>query len=181
MSQSTPKAGGGLDVRAAAKLAQKRGEAAAAPEAEPELVPREIPFQINYRGPDGKPQSAQVTSRIMNREARDNAARTRAILAGGPWTHLPAPDAGRIYALATLTFQVPDCPDWLLDAASNDPALLKQIDDVLTRHEQEYLFRDGAPGQGSSARPRILVRVLAGPWATGAGGDEPGAPERGAS
>ena len=130
-----------------------------ATEAKPkELVDREESFTLKYTAPDGVLREATLVSRIKTAKDRLTLGRMAATLSGGAqWSSLPAMVAARIWAIANLTVQLADPPDWVLHWAQEDDDLLYQVANELEVHESRYFRGDDPEGNGEAQASRVVI------------------------
>lgn len=148
-----------LDLTSASHMAQTKSDQKV--EAKQELVPREQTFKVQYAAPDGKKFSGSLRSKIMDGAQRTMVGRICAEMAGGQaWAKLPPSAAARIYALATLHQQLVTPPEWVLEWAQQDDALLDSVFAKLSEHEA--FFFDGVPKEGEEdqRKPRVHIDLV---------------------
>jgi len=127
-----------------------------------ELVDRDHVFSVNYTSPEGKTFEAQIVSRIPDGDERIDIARIAAKRAGVKWDTLPAAQAARIWAQATLAVQLREPPAWLARWVLEDDALLFSCFDVCSTHEGEFFRFSGGKSSDGAERSRIsIVTTLA--------------------
>jgi hypothetical protein len=111
------------------------------------LVKREEDISFFYQHQDGQTKPHTITSYVLNGEGRNKMARIQTGLSGGvSFSSLPADEQGRITCIARIATQVKDCPDYLLEIASEDLDFCFELATQLVRHEMRY-FR-GVDSQG---------------------------------
>ena len=76
------------------------------------LVPREVRFSVTYTAPDGTKHAGALVSRVPNGDERVSIDRRAAVLAGAPWDHLSDYARARCSALALVSVQLRDMPEW---------------------------------------------------------------------
>jgi len=140
-----------LDLRSVSDAAD------VAPAESAPLVGRELPLNVTYTSPKGKTYSDAVVSRILDGEGRQKRARAAAILAGVPWAHMPPTEAMRCWALATLSTQLVDPPEWLNEWAPQHDALLFRLANECYDHDTQF-FRGGR-GTGDDGEEIACVVV----------------------
>lgn len=122
------------------------------PEKQEALVPREITLTIKYTAPDGQTYHEPIRSRVLSGEERLLVERRTALLAGAPWDQLSEYARARITALALVSVQLRDIPDWLNQWLAEDDDLLFTLRGEVERHSSAwFLGALGASGTDASA------------------------------
>lgn len=154
----------GLQQKAVAEVtAIQQNMSAETPSEREALTPREITFEIEYLAPDGKDRRGVIKSVVLTSDGRLAKARIFATLTSGVSVDsLSQEDFFRLDALARLTTQAKDVPDWLLDACGEDLELLVTVHNMLMEHENRY-FRGNAKKGSEQAGPS-RVRVTKSPF-----------------
>ena len=150
--QSPP---GAIDLRGLKERASKEGQAAPAA-----LTPREQRWSVGYEAPSGQTLSATLVSRIASGDERIQIARMAADLAACPWQRLPPNQAARIWAMATLTVQLRDPPEWVLEWAQEDDSLLFSLFQQAAEHESLYFHGDVGEGAEDTQQRRLALSVI---------------------
>lgn len=112
------------------------------------LVPREITLTLNYLAPTGERYETVLVSRIPNGDERMLIDRRTAMLAGAQWDNLSEYAKLRCSALALVSVQVRDIPDWLNQWITEDDDLLWTVRGECERHSAGW-FRS-ALGEGAT-------------------------------
>ena len=127
-----------------------------------ELTPREITFTVAYDSPDGKDLSATLKSRVLDADGRMAKMRVVAQLTRGvDVEQLSQEDHYRVDALARLSIQVIDPPDWVFNAAGMDLELLIKINTILLEHETRYFRGNARKGEADTLQERVRTSVPA--------------------
>jgi len=119
------------------------------------LVPREITLNVRYTAPDGQVYDEPIRSRVLSGEERLLVERRSALLAGAPWDHLSEYARARITALALVSVQLRDIPDWLNQWLSEDDDLLFTLRGEVERHSSAWFL--GAMGEGGADKSASRV------------------------
>jgi hypothetical protein len=116
------------------------------------LMPREVRFSITYSAPDGTKHAGALVSRVPNGDERMSIDRRAAVLAGAPWAHLSQYAQARCLALALVSVQLRDMPEWVATWAAEDDDLLFALREECERHSAVW-FRAtlGARAEDPSA------------------------------
>ena len=115
---------------------------------EPKFVSREEEISFFYAQDNGTNKPYQITSRVLNGEGRTKMARIQTGLAGGlPFETLPVDEQGRITCIARIATQIKDCPEYLLEIASEDLDFCFELATQLVRHEMRYFRGIDSEGQ----------------------------------
>lgn len=136
-----------------------RGGAPAAQASEPKtLTPRDLEVAVTWEDPaTGTVHRATLVSRILGRDEIARRDQWAAVMAGQPWECLPPAARARIWQTVTVTIQLREVPDWLLDALGEDDELLARLFQVTEAHTARYFRRDGGEGQEGQGGRRIEV------------------------
>lgn len=122
------------------------------------LVKRDHAFSVSYLSPEGVEYNASVVSRVPSFQIKAAMTRMEADLCGGrPWELFSAQRQGWMQAVARVSLQLADPPNWLLQWAQQDDDLLIQLYQQCVKHEALFFRADLFPGQGASARPRVVL------------------------
>lgn len=146
-----------MDLRNVKKLGEAPPETAPV---ERPLTPRELPLRVTYVAPDGKRHEDTVTSRVMDATDRAEKVRIMAAItgrAGGVWGALPITEQAYVIALATVSVQLRNIPDWLNKWAPQDDALLMQLFEACEGHASRYFRRDAGASAADAAGARVSV------------------------
>ena len=119
------------------------------------LVPREITLTLNYLAPTGAKYQAVLVSRVPNGDERILIDRRTAVLSGAHWDHLSEYARLRCSALALVSVQVREIPDWLNQWLTEDDELLWTVGGECERHSSAW-FRSAL---GSRAGDETATRV----------------------
>lgn len=131
-----------------------------------DLVPREIQFNISgFVDPEtGAVHKGLLVSRIMDADERVRCGQIAAALANSPWHFLPPIEQARFRAMALVSIQIREPPDWFSKWFKLSADLLFPIAEQCELHDQRYLRPGSGPGNSDETRPVILVSsVLSGP------------------
>lgn len=154
-----------LDLRKVKADAETAAETTPAKSNSP-VIPRDIEFTVNYNAPDGESYSADLTSRVCDGNGRTLRNRVLASLLNGLSRQAVGEDEYiRYEALARVSTQLVDMPEWMNTWVSQDDELLANINAVLMEHEYRF-FRGNTPqGEGGErlARIRVDSPLLKGP------------------
>lgn len=116
------------------------------------VVEREHSFSITYDAPDGQTYSADLVSRILDGAGRLLRAKVGArLLNGMSSSSMSKDDIARIEALAQVSVQLVDIPEWLDTWVAQDDVLLVQLHSLLMEHEYRY-FRGNTPEGANDER-----------------------------
>lgn len=149
-----------LDLRAARTAASGTTLAdTRVPPAPPEerLVGREEALEVRFRTPDGESLRATVISRVMGAQEQARVGQLCALLAGGPWDHLPSAFQSRIVGIALVATQLRSIPDWLDDWMQRDAELLAQLVEFCEWHSGRWLHGEPSAGASAKGEPRVAV------------------------
>lgn len=119
------------------------------------LIPREITLNLQYLAPTGEQYNTVLVSRVPNGDERMLIDRRTAMLGGAHWDHLSEYARLRYSALALISVQVRDIPDWLNQWITEDDDLLWTVRGECERHSSAW-FRS-ALGQGEDGEVRSRV------------------------
>ncbi len=154
-----------MDLRKLAQEADNLKEEVVVDEVpQPKLTPREIQFSLLYEA-GGVVKETVLTSRVMNGDERFKASRIAADIAGRPWSLLPANTQIHAIALGTLTMQLRNPPEWVLNAAQEDEELAIQLFASCRGHDDRWFKRSGREGGSGEEIPRIRVSEVGTPSA----------------
>ena len=117
-------------------------------EDKPSFVNREEDLSFFYTHDSGESKAHQITSRVLNGEGRTKMARIQTGLSGGiAFEALPVDEQGRITCIARIATQVKDCPEYLLEIASEDLDFCFELATQLVRHEMRYFRGVNSEGE----------------------------------
>lgn len=119
------------------------------------LVPREITLNIRYTAPDGVQYQEPIRSRVLSGEERLLVERRTALLAGAPWDHLSEYARVRISALALVSVQLRDIPDWLNQWLTEDDDLLFTLRGEVERHSSAWFLSAMGEGDADAKASRV--------------------------
>lgn len=119
------------------------------------LVPREIALTLNYLAPTGEKYQTVLVSRVPNGDERMLIDRRTAMLAGAQWEHLSEYARIRCSALALVSVQLREIPDWLNQWLTEDDELLWTVRGECERHSSAW-FRSAL---GSCAGDETASRI----------------------
>lgn len=119
------------------------------------LIPREISLNLNYLSPTGERYTSVLVSRIPNGDERMLIDRRTAVLSGTSWETLSEYARLRHSALALVSVQIRDIPDWLNQWITEDDELLWAVRGECERHSSAW-FRSAL---GESATDETARRV----------------------
>jgi len=126
------------------------------------LTAREVAISLEYQAPDGVDYSADITSIILDGDARQAKTRVLAQLTRGlnP-DNLGAEDRYRAEALSRLVTQVKDAPEWLLNFAAEDLELLVYVTGLLVEHETRYFRGNTTKSKEGEGAGRVRATIPA--------------------
>ena len=152
MTTATPRAGESIDLMALKK------EALGQTSSDLPIVPREREFDVKYSAPDGNAYATTLVSAIKTGDSRVLVGQMASQMArGAVWVSLPPATQARIWALANISVQLREPPEWVLQWSQEDDSLLYGISRVLEVHEDAYFRGHGTEGQGSSGSSRLEI------------------------
>ncbi len=142
--------------------ASKEEQVATSKEERYPLTPRAVSIAIEYQAPNGTDYTADITSTILDGDARQAKTRVLAQLTRGlnPDT-LISEDRYRYEALSRLVTQVKDAPEWLLESAGEDLELLVYVTGLLVEHETRYFRGNTNKGEEGEGAGRVRATVPA--------------------
>jgi hypothetical protein len=121
------------------------------------LVPREVRFTISYRAPDGVKYTGALVSRVPNGDERMSIDRRAAVLAGAPWAHLSEYSQARCLALALVSVQLRDMPEWVATWAAEDDELLFALRGECERHSAAWFRATLGASAADPSASRVAV------------------------
>lgn len=161
MSRPAPTFGEPSALAAAMEAAAR--PAVAAPVAESgykPLIGRSTPIVVEWTNPETGELKSWSGHAAIPVNAETSRGRIVAALTGGvAWEALPADLRGLAVARAYCATGLASPPPWLIDAASNDPALAMRLGGALAAHEQAFFLADD--GSGDATTRRCAVRMVA--------------------
>ena len=119
-----------------------------------DLVPRSLPVTVEYTDPEGVAHRAVCESRIMSGDERILCDRRASILAQTRLSDLGEYAKARCEALALLSTQLRDIPDWVNKWSQVDDRLLFALREELERHTLRFFWGDVEQSEGAQ---RIAV------------------------
>ena len=158
MTTTTPRSRESIDLLALKKEAQGQNST------EPGIVPREQEFDVRYHAPDGETHASTLISEIKSGDGRVLVGQLAAQMARGAiWVSLPPATQARVWALANITIQLQEPPEWVLRWCQEDDSLLYGVSRVLEVHESDYFRGHGESGEAleESSRLEIITRPAA--------------------
>ena len=144
-----------MDLRTLGQTEQAAQEPVEQEQERVELVPREITLTLSYLAPTGQKHNAVLVSRVPNGDERMLIDRRTAVLSGAHWDHLSEYARLRCSALALVSVQVRDIPDWLNQWITEDDELLWTVRGECERHSAAW-FRSAL---GARAADESATRV----------------------
>jgi hypothetical protein len=121
------------------------------------LIKREIPIVVSYTDPEGVDHQDTIISKVPDGDGKLMIDRKMAVLAGSNWDLLSPLSRLRIEAMAVLSVQIVNIPDWLNQWSVCDDDLLFQVREVLGRHTSLYFRADIGAGEGNEAGQRLAI------------------------
>lgn len=121
------------------------------------LVPREVRFSITYTAPDGTRHGGVLVSRVPNGDERVSVDRRAAVLAGAPWDHLSEYARARCSALALVSVQLRDMPEWAATWAAEDDDLLFVLREECERHAAAWFRAALGARAGDASASRVAI------------------------
>ena len=122
-------------------------------------VPRQMEIELRYSDPDGTNHVGVVMSNIKTGQQRVQVGQMAAQLSNGvPWASLPPMVAARVWALANVTVQLIDPPEWVLQWVQEDAELLFGIANQLEEHESTYFRGHPEQGTANANSQRMVIR-----------------------
>jgi len=121
------------------------------------LVPREVRFSVTYTAPDGTKHAGSLVSRVPNGDERVSIDRRAAVLAGAPWDHLSEYARARCSALALVSVQLRDMPEWAATWASEDDDLLFALREECERHSAAWFRATLGARAGDPSASRVAI------------------------
>lgn len=116
-------------------------------EQEQELTPRSLPVTVEYTDPEGSSHRAVCESRIMTGDERILCDRRASLLAQIPLSDLGDYARARCEALALVSTQLRDIPDWLNKWVQEDDRLLFALREELERHTLRFFWGDNGESE----------------------------------
>ena len=153
-----------IDLRGAVLAADLPVESA-----EP-LVSREQVWTVRYTAPDGTAHEGAVVSRVMTGDEQMKAHRVASDMLSRPWDLMPGAAQLQALALGTIAVQLRDPPEWLLDAAPDDPELSAALFASCREHGARWFRRDPASGEVNQGEPRVRISTSGSPTVARIGG-----------
>ena len=120
------------------------------------LRQRSETWNLTYTDPAGVEHSGICVSTIPDGDGRIEIARKMSRLCQGSWESLPSDEAYRLRALATLSIQLSESPDWVNRWSVEDDELLFALYGRALRHMNAWFLGDGEAGEGEEAKPRVV-------------------------
>lgn len=133
------------------------------------LVSRELHFTLSYEA-GGVSREAVLTSRIMTGDEKSKAFTIASDLAKRPWDRLPAKAQLFYISLGTVSVQLRNPPDWVLDACQEDEELALQLYASCIGHDARWFSGNDEPSQGGEEIPRIRIIEIGTPSLGNVGG-----------
>ena len=131
-------------------------------ETEKELTPRSITFSLVYNAPNGKTYQDQLTSKVMDGEARLIKTRVFTQLTRGMiLDSVPMEEKLRLEAISRTVAQIEDAPDWFNEWCVQDNELLKEVNDLLIDHEFQFFKSDVGEGEEGKRKKRVSITCTA--------------------
>lgn len=156
-----------MDLRKLAKEADKVDKEA--PSTPKKLVSRELHFSLSYEA-GGVSREAVLTSRIMTGDEKSKAFTIASDLARRPWDRLPA-NAQLLYiSLGTVSIQLRNPPEWVLDACQEDEELALQLYASCIGHDARWFSGNDGSGESGEESPRIRITEIGIPTIGNVGG-----------
>lgn len=121
------------------------------------LVKRELPLIITYHDPEGEKHQDTVISKVPDGDGKLLIDRKMALLAGGAWENLSPISKLRIEAIAVLSVQLVNAPEWLNKWAVIDDELLFDLREQLGKHASLYFRPSLGQSQSDSAVSRVAI------------------------
>ena len=121
------------------------------------LVPREVRFSVTYTAPDGTKHAGSLVSRVPNGDERVSIDRRAAVLAGAPWDHLSDYARARCSALALVSVQLRDMPEWAATWAAEDDDLLFTLREECERHSAAWFRATLGASAADPSASRVAV------------------------
>ena len=121
------------------------------------LVKRELPLIITYHDPEGEKHQDTVISKVPDGDGKLLIDRKMALLAGGAWENLSPISKLRIEAIAVLSVQLVNAPEWLNKWAVIDDELLFDLREQLGKHASLYFRPNIGQGQGATEVARVAI------------------------
>lgn len=149
--------------KAEEEVAASKEELLPSPHAERyELTPREVTISLEYQAPDGVDYSADITSAILDGDARQAKTRVLSQLTRGVNLEtMTQEDRYRYEALSRLVTQVKEPPEWLLEFAAEDLELLVYVTGLLVEHETRYFRGNTYKSETAEGAGRVRATVPA--------------------
>ena len=123
------------------------------------VVPRSLDIDVKYTAPDNTVNVATLISSIKTGEQRSQVARIAARLTNNtPWELMPPVAQARFWALANISVQIVDPPDWFLRWVEEDDQLLYGVANQLEEHERRFFRGYSTSSDGNSQSDRLVVR-----------------------
>jgi len=121
------------------------------------LIKRELPLIITYHDPEGERHQDTVISKVPDGDGKLLIERKMALLSAGPWENLSPLAKLRIEAIAVLSVQLVQPPEWLNKWAVIDDELLFDLREQLGKHANLYFRPSVGQGAGDSAVSRVAI------------------------
>jgi len=126
------------------------------------VVPRRVSFSITYDAPDGNTFEEDLVSEVLDSDGRMAKARVLSALTRGVIAaNLPEQEQLRLEALARVTVQLPDPPEWVLEWCGADIELLSEINNILVEHETRYFRGNNRQSGENTFEQRISISCSA--------------------
>ena len=122
------------------------------------LTPRVVSFSIEYDSPTGETYQDTLKSKVMDGEARLIKNRVFSQLVRGTTLEsLPLDERLRLEAIARVTAQVVNPPEWFNEWCVQDVDLLKGVNDLLLDHERMFLQSNTRTSKTGERRTRVSI------------------------
>ena len=126
---------------------------------ESDVIPRALEIEVRYTSPEGASHVANLVSNIKTGEQRSQVSRMAARLTNNtPWELMPPMAQARFWALANISVQLVDPPEWFLRWVEEDDQLLYAVANQLEEHERRFFRGHSTQGDGNPQTDRLVVR-----------------------
>lgn len=123
-----------------------------------EFASRVENFPVSYHLDEQGEMKAQLSSKVMDHEARLRYDRVLQELSGGlSFDNLPIETKNRYICMARIVCQCINAPDWLLKAAGEDLEFCYMLGGRLLEHESRFFRYSSGKNEEHQSKPRFSI------------------------
>jgi len=123
-----------------------------------EFASRVENFPVTYHVDEEGEKKAQLSSKVMDHEARLRYDRVLQELSGGlAFDNLPIETKNRYICMARIVCQCINAPDWLLKVAGEDLEFCYMLGGRLLEHESRFFRYSSGKDETSESKPRFSI------------------------